>query len=244
MPQISTAIRPGVYFAAVQDEGVIMDLVRDRYYGLGTESAALWNALQQGVSPEHLAGLVSGRSPERARALVARQLQAWREARLLASDAEIAADVPRLKALAAPAVAGLDADRVAAARFSWRLLSRLMHGHWWCRRALERRGICATLKRIQDIPVTGDGTRSREDVLYRMVHVYYAFRRLSKQGKDDCVPRSLAMAFGLRSLGIDAEICFGVQKFPFAAHAWLEAGGRVVNDSPATVAKFSMLARF
>jgi hypothetical protein len=77
-----------------------------------------------------------------------------------------------------------------------------------------------------------------------MVRVYHSSRRISSQGRDDCLPRSFALAVALRRLGVDAQICFGVRKFPFLAHAWVEEGGRVVNESPGKVQKYTLLARF
>jgi hypothetical protein len=47
-----------------------------------------------------------------------------------------------------------------------------------------------------------------------------------------CVQRSAATACLLRSYGISAQMMIGTQQMPFKAHAWVEVGGRVVNDKP------------
>jgi hypothetical protein len=59
----------------------------------------------------------------------------------------------------------------------------------------------------------------------------------------DCLPRSLALHRFLRSVGIGAEHCIGVRRFPFGAHAWVEITGSVVLDSPAFVRDFHVIAR-
>jgi len=46
------APRPGVYFAVVDGEGVAMDIMANRYYGLTGEAAQVWRSIVgAGVSP-------------------------------------------------------------------------------------------------------------------------------------------------------------------------------------------------
>ncbi|SRR5581483_7308167 len=47
-----------------------------------------------------------------------------------------------------------------------------------------------------------------------------------------CLQRSATTTCLLRNLGIPACMILGVQQTPFRAHAWVEAGGRVINDRP------------
>ena len=54
---------------------------------------------------------------------------------------------------------------------------------------------------------------------------YYFRRRL------DCLPRSLAIYVLLRRQGVPATLRIGVKRFPFAAHAWVECLGEVLDDS-------------
>ena len=231
------SIRPGVYFAAVQGEGVIMDLVEDRYYGLGAQSAGIWRDVFERASAP---GIVA---PPASPDIVARQLEAWRQARLVTAGPEVPADLPALKPVGEPAAVGLDDSRMAQTRISWLALLRLIRAGRWSRRALKQHGICWTLKRLQQIPARPARPGAVEDV-HRMMRVYRSSRRVVNQGKDDCLPRSLALVAALRGLGVDAEVCFGVRKFPFLAHAWVEADGRVINETPAKVQAYTLLARF
>jgi hypothetical protein len=45
-----------------------------------------------------------------------------------------------------------------------------------------------------------------------------------------CLQRSAAATCLLRKYGISAHLVIGTQQMPFKAHAWVEVGGRVVND--------------
>lgn len=47
-----------------------------------------------------------------------------------------------------------------------------------------------------------------------------------------CLQRSAATACLLKDFGVHARMVIGAQQMPFKAHAWVEVGGRVVNDKP------------
>lgn len=59
----------------------------------------------------------------------------------------------------------------------------------------------------------------------------------------DCLPRSLALWRFLISVGVPAEHRIGVQRFPFAAHAWTEVDGQVLFDSRERVKAYAEIAR-
>ncbi len=58
-----------------------------------------------------------------------------------------------------------------------------------------------------------------------------------------CLQRSAATACLLKRYGFPAQLVIGVQQLPFAAHAWVEMGGLVVNDKPYISDIYSVLAR-
>lgn len=58
-----------------------------------------------------------------------------------------------------------------------------------------------------------------------------------------CLQRSAATVCLLRSHGIPAELIIGAQQLPFKAHAWVEVGGRVVNDKSYTPELYVELER-
>lgn len=58
-----------------------------------------------------------------------------------------------------------------------------------------------------------------------------------------CLQRSAATACLLKKYGVLAQMVIGAQQMPFKAHAWVEVGGRVVNDKPHTPEMYSVLDR-
>ena len=59
-----------------------------------------------------------------------------------------------------------------------------------------------------------------------------------------CLQRSIVTARLLRAMGVQADVVIGYRANPFFSHAWVEVGGRVVNDSPAYQSKLQILDRF
>jgi len=58
-----------------------------------------------------------------------------------------------------------------------------------------------------------------------------------------CLQRSAATACLLKEYGVPAQMVIGAQHMPFKAHAWVEVGGRVVNDKPYTPEIYAVLDR-
>lgn len=58
-----------------------------------------------------------------------------------------------------------------------------------------------------------------------------------------CLQRSAATACLLKRQGVPAQMVIGAQQIPFKAHAWVEVGGRVVNDKPYTPEMYAVLDR-
>jgi hypothetical protein len=58
-----------------------------------------------------------------------------------------------------------------------------------------------------------------------------------------CLQRSAATACLLKEHGVPAQMVMGAQQMPFKAHAWVEVGGRVVNDRPYTPEMYAVLDR-
>jgi hypothetical protein len=58
-----------------------------------------------------------------------------------------------------------------------------------------------------------------------------------------CLQRSVVTARALRAYGIEAEVVIGYRLAPFLSHAWVEVGGRIVNDSPVFQHRLQVLER-
>jgi hypothetical protein len=57
-------------------------------------------------------------------------------------------------------------------------------------------------------------------------------------GHVACLERSLLLYWYLRRVGVPVRFRMGVQMYPFLAHAWVEHGGRAINDLPEHVRQF------
>ena len=55
--------------------------------------------------------------------------------------------------------------------------------------------------------------------------------RYYHRGRLDCLPRALATYLLLQRRGVSARLHIGVKRFPFAAHAWVECLGEVLDES-------------
>jgi hypothetical protein len=64
--------------------------------------------------------------------------------------------------------------------------------------------------------------------------------------RGNCLPQSLALWWRLKRQGFEAEFCLGarVDEGALAAHAWVEAGGRTLNDSTSVRQRFSAFDSF
>jgi hypothetical protein len=58
-----------------------------------------------------------------------------------------------------------------------------------------------------------------------------------------CLQRSVVATWLLRRHGFAAEMVIGCRPLPFESHAWVEIGGRVVNDLPQYQRAFTVLNR-
>src|SRR5262249_8067626 len=64
---------------------------------------------------------------------------------------------------------------------------------------------------------------------------YYYRKRI------DCLPKSLTIFFLLVSEGIKVDLCFGVELYPFSAHAWVEYQGEVIGDVPQIKKQYTLI---
>ncbi len=234
-----------------------MDVVDNRYYGLTQLSAEIWKGLERGqdtaVIARALAGSkdmpdVSAASVEELCAVVDEQVRLWRAAGLVVPEDLGASGGPPLHSLPAgrPASRELDGARLRAAPLSMTNLVRLWVATRWLKHALRRRGLIAVLQRFQSSSArAGRGPRgAMDELVYPMVRAYSAIRRPFAQGSSDCFERSLALGFALRDRRVSAELCVGIEKFPFLAHAWLERDGIVLNDRVENIRNQVVIARF
>lgn len=107
---------------------------------------------------------------------------------------------------------------------------------WWQRRVerqLAARGFNLALRRTREVlDQVPDRPRraGRPDVIDRFVAAF-AHASLIRTAADRCLTRSLAMALVLASFGLRCTVVLAVKRSPFAAHAWTQHAGHVLNET-------------
>lgn len=242
---------PGTFTAEIDDESIVLDLAADKYWALGRLSTQLWSLLESNMPEDVLIARVADScqmSVAEASALWRGQTEAWALVGLV--DVERPnVDTDRRRALPRSRTLSTATHEIAAAAIARTPLSpvRLFHtaiamAHG--RRTLKTKGLATTIVLLQAIPAERRNGPEEDPQLIATVRAYVAMRRARSQGKEDCLDRSIGLAFALRRIGVDAHVCFGVLKFPMLAHAWVQVGSLVVNDKVAEVAKFTTIAEF
>lgn len=206
------ALPGGLSFCVAGDRLVFLDLPSDRYFCLSPAIEADFRDLIEGRSPGHSAS---------------RRLQSGN---LLIADARANDITPCI----IPAVAGelvKQPENLAAldglAAIGWILR---------CRTELKVRGLAATIQHLIDrkaavgkTHAVPDAAAARERKLLRVAGSFaVASGIIDTHGR--CLPWSLAIAHRLLSLGITPLLVLGVRLTPFAAHAWVQVGGTLINE--------------
>lgn len=101
---------------------------------------------------------------------------------------------------------------------------------------------------LRAVPAGADGGLPSEP-LERLERMAVAVRRASDHGvfRPTCLVRALALeALARRAGSRTAVVRVGVSRDEgrFAAHAWLEVGGRIVGDTPENVGRYTVLDDF
>jgi Transglutaminase-like superfamily len=94
---------------------------------------------------------------------------------------------------------------------------------------LSRGNFAVLYDKVRNYPVTPrtpePGAVERINSAINMACIWYWKETL-------CLQRSAATASLLKRYGVSAQMVIGAQQMPFKVHAWVEVGGRVVNDKP------------
>lgn len=109
----------------------------------------------------------------------------------------------------------------------------------WAQQRVRTRRLDLALEDLSTMRVkTPDDASARADRVecFREMRPWYPKRPV-------CLFDSLALMHFLVSAGHRAELVLGVRTEPFAAHAWVEADERILNDEPLYCASFTEILR-
>lgn len=206
------ALRGGLSFCVAGDRLVFLDLPSDRYFCLSPQIEADFRDLIEGRSPGGSAssGLQSGK--------------------LLIADARANDITPCIM----PEVTGelCGEPRSLAALDSLAAVGGILRS----RTELRLRGLASTIQHLVNRKASirrphampAAPTAPERDLIRVAGSFAAASGIIDTHGR--CLPWSLAIAHRLLSLGINPLLILGVRLTPFAAHAWVQVGGTLINE--------------
>lgn len=239
-------LKPGVLFLQTLSGGVLMDIAADRFLALTPLSAAVWSSLASGQGIEEVIGTImsaKGVRADRAEALLTRQLECWEKAELV-NVAQPVVELPQPKVSLTVLPAELSTGTIRAEPIIPWLVASLFIVELRYRRVIAKSGLAKALVSLQR--EDGSPAKVKDTSIARTVRNYHALRRGFRQGDEarDCLFRSLALAAVLRRQGVEADLCIGIIDLPFSSHAWVEAYGRVVNETSSNCKRYTIIGRF
>jgi hypothetical protein len=247
MVNVRLHLKPGVFHAACDGEGIVMDLMTNRYVAVSTVGTQLLTLIERGFNPDE-AALDLSRSAgleldeRESRALVESLLASWERDQLITRAQPAINTVPRSRPRGRPATEPIDLQRLLYERVSKRAVARCLAASAWYRFHLRREGLISALHRL--VAFAPKQPAQNDDALYAIARATRFVRSALRHGKPDCLDRSITLALALRWAGIDAEVCFGVRRVPFTAHCWVEVNGRTVLQKTSKIEYNSIIARF
>ncbi len=214
-------LAPGISFALLGLDVVVMDLAADRYFRMGGGRASALRALGE-VGNEA--------DPKNVEALLAAGVLTSGDG---SSIEPVSAPQPSVSILERPSTWGAERKRVDSCRAApGAIAARIDAG---C--ALKLMGLARTVSRWRNYRILRMPLARDEAKATRIARGYAARRRWLPL-KRRCVPDSLALARCLWRQGVDADVYFGVRLNPFAAHAWVQADTVVLSDPLDSVVEF------
>lgn len=192
-------LRPGLSWCLYNGRALFLDLPHDRYFCLPEERNTLFQEWARGDRHG---------SPE-----VAAQL----------ADVVQPGPGPRAQTFLQPATRDLTESEIRA---QLRDTCGAAIAQLRARRALKRTPIAALITRLALKPPDAEALPGCGG----LERIAAAFRATSGwiEAADQCLPRALAARRMCNRRGLGAALVLGVRVAPFAAHAWVQAGGAVV----------------
>ena len=242
MPPLPYRFREGLFFAEVDGEGIVLDAVGDRYVALYAEAALIWRGVQAEETTEAIARRLTerfGLGASEGEELVRDQLESWKADGFLGPSTErVRARVFPAKAPGSPARAEISQEVVRATSYSAGAFASLLRALAWVRRNKD----ASLVSTLSDARLLGSFEPEMRPRMLQTLKGYGLLQR-AVGAQDDCLPRALLLARALRYQGVPCDICFGVRKMPFNAHAWVELDGSALNESAAALANLAVVLR-
>ncbi|MDH5823903.1 lasso peptide biosynthesis B2 protein [Luteimonas sp. RD2P54] len=214
--EMAVCLREHLYYCQAGGRVVLMDLERDSYFLLARDLESIFLAHAAGHETQQV---------DRQRLAALDLLPNAACERQLAVDCSV--PPPARSATEEPASPGQIRAAVVI-EVAWIVLST--------KRRLATENIATVIDRYRlpprraAEPLTFGNTTADDKRLIDAAHDYAAARRFVP-AKPSCLLDTLALRTFLARRRLTASIVFGVSPAPFAAHAWLQSGDLVLNET-------------
>ena len=211
-------LRPGVTFCIVAGRCIFLDVPNDRYFALAADAEPSFLKLVDDAPLTSADDIVLKRIAESG------PLE------------RVEGNQPALAVPEVPRIGDSLIDPIVECDSAAETIVALWHLKSAARR-LRRLGLAGALRALAARKRTARGGLSRE----RAAIVAAAFSAAGAYSAvlDQCLPRSLAVANRLTSLGGAPDLIIGVKLQPFQAHCWAQCAGHLVNERCEVVRMFT-----
>jgi hypothetical protein len=211
-------LREGASFCCIDDRHVFLDLLSDKYFGLGVAADRQFARILAGenVDPGDVAPMLrSG---------------------LLSKAPQEEVPIPCSQWTQVPATEGVATQRASITMVASALWRRTCWSRHVRQRSLGDNIALLTRKRSSIVAGIAD-----PDALGR-IEGGYRRAALIWSERDRCLATAMALMDELLAHGIAVQLVFGVRTDPFQAHCWVEANGLAVGQDTAALSAFSQIA--
>lgn len=206
------SIRENIYCCNCAGRIVLLDTQADRYFlvpeELGPALLRLWN-----------------REPTKEQDL--RELGRLKSMGVVTVDRSPTLHDPSLSTIAPPTSELLAPERP---RRRWSDVARAAGYQLEAWLRIRTKPIAELLIELSSTSCPSDNSKAVDVRLTLIASAFRATAGIFRQ-HDQCLPRSIAFRRMCTANGLDTTLVIGVALDPFSAHAWVQAGGRVLNDS-------------
>ena len=215
---------------------ILLDLKRNRYFGIGTnETRALstlalnWDEANGNAAP------VEQLAPDAAIAMADALLEAGLLSREPPAD-RTTFGAPPLDLSGVLRSAGHELSRATSLRLAY--IASFLAALAWTRRALRSRTLYSIASEVRDRKAAAQGDFDEQ----RAVELVGIFRRLRPHtfaARDRCLFHSLALVQFMARQAVFPTWVIGVRAKPWGAHAWVQQGKLLLDANPEQVCEYT-----
>ena len=229
-------IPPHVRVCPLLASTILLDLKRNRYFGLGAqETRALSTLALNWNDANGNAAEVERLAPEAAIAMADALIEAGLLSRDVPADSAAFGAAP-LELNGALSSAGHELSRPAPLRLAH--IANFIAAIAWARMALRSRSLYSIACHLRDRKIMAAGTFDEQ----RAIELVGIFRRLRPHtfaARDRCLFHSLALVRFMERHGLFPTWVIGVRANPWGAHAWVQQGALLLDANPEHVCEYA-----